>query len=38
LNWSEAGKRTLFGPDLVKDDEKSAGDKGDFEISSDEAK
>jgi hypothetical protein len=21
LNWSEAGERTLFGPDLVKDAE-----------------
>jgi hypothetical protein len=38
LNWSEAGERTLFGPDLVKDAEKSASDKGEFEDDSNEAK
>jgi transposase InsO family protein len=38
LNWSETGERTLFGPDLVKDAEKSASDKGEFEDDSDEAK
>jgi hypothetical protein len=38
LNWSEARERTLFGPDLVKDAEKSASDKGEFEDDSNEAK
>jgi hypothetical protein len=39
LNRSEAGERTLFGPDLVKDaEEKGVSDKGELEVSSDEAK
>jgi transposase InsO family protein len=39
LNRSKAGERTLFGPDLVKDaEEKGVSDKGELEVSSDEAK
>jgi hypothetical protein len=39
LNWSEAGERTLFGPELVKEaEEKGASDKREFEDGTDEAK